>query len=153
MHITGNGFYPPFFKNKSGFAKKFLPPKALQIIEKYMKKGGPGAKLEMDSFGGKMRKIPSDANAFVHRDDTLYWVQLQCHWSRQPEVEKYLPWVLEFFGKLDKYLSGAYVNCPDSDLEHPLEDYYGSNLPRLRQIKAKYDPHNVFRYPQSIRAK
>lgn len=152
-HFAGNGFYQPFFKNKSGFAKKFLPLKALQIIEKYMKNGGPGAKLEMNSFGGKMRKIPSDANAFVHRDDTLYLVQLQCRWSRQHEVEKYLPWVLDFFEKLGKYLSGAYANCPDSDLEHPLEDYYGTNLPRLQQIKAKYDPHNVFRYPQSIRAK
>lgn len=28
--------------------------------------------------------------------------------------------------------------------------YWGSNFDRLRKIKAEYDPHNVFKYEQSI---
>lgn len=28
--------------------------------------------------------------------------------------------------------------------------YWGSNFDRLRTIKAEYDPHNVFKYEQSI---
>ena len=31
------------------------------------------------------------------------------------------------------------------------EDLWGENLPRLRRIKAKYDPGDVFHNPQSVR--
>ena len=38
-------------------------------------------------------------------------------------------------------------NAPASDWER---DYYGSNRERLRQVKAKYDPGNVFSFEQSV---
>lgn len=149
-HFAGNGFYPPFFVCASSFAKRFLPKKVIAIIEKYMKNASPGVKLEINAFGGKMRKIPSDATAFVHRDDTLYWVQLQSHWSKQSDNYKEMAWAYEFFDLLRPYLQGAYVNCPESTLENALEEYYGQNLPRLIEIKQKYDPDNFFHYKQSI---
>ena len=43
---------------------------------------------------------------------------------------------------------GWFVNMCQGD-ENP-EDVFGENLPRLRKIKAKYDPNDVFRNPQSV---
>jgi len=45
---------------------------------------------------------------------------------------------------------GVYPNFPDPALENALTAYHGTNLPRLRQVKAAYDPDNVFRFPQSL---
>lgn len=48
------------------------------------------------------------------------------------------------------YVKGSYVNVPDQNIEKFGKAYYGSNFARLREIKAKYDPDNLFRFPQSI---
>jgi FAD/FMN-containing dehydrogenase len=46
----------------------------------------------------------------------------------------------------------VYPNFPDPDLDDWAQAYYGANYARLVKIKAKYDPHGVFRFPQSLPA-
>jgi len=44
----------------------------------------------------------------------------------------------------------SYQNYADGTLPDYLERYYGSNLPRLIQVKRDVDPQNIFNHPQSI---
>jgi FAD/FMN-containing dehydrogenase len=44
----------------------------------------------------------------------------------------------------------VFQNFADPDLAHWAEAYYGPNYPRLVQIKARYDPSNLFQFQQSL---
>jgi FAD/FMN-containing dehydrogenase len=48
------------------------------------------------------------------------------------------------------YTMGAYVNYIDADLPDWASAYYGTNLPRLQQVKTDYDPDDLFNGPQSV---
>jgi len=44
----------------------------------------------------------------------------------------------------------SYQNYVDGDLTNYAQRYFGTNLPKLVQVKNLYDPDNYFRFPQSI---
>jgi Berberine and berberine like len=44
-----------------------------------------------------------------------------------------------------------YVNYLEDDASDPAAIAYGANLPRLREIKGKYDPENFFRQNVNVR--
>lgn len=45
---------------------------------------------------------------------------------------------------------GAYVNYVDARQENWAKAYYGEGVERLKELKKKWDPENVFWFPQSI---
>jgi hypothetical protein len=45
----------------------------------------------------------------------------------------------------------TYAGYVDPTLQNPQEQYWGSNLPRLVEVKTKWDPSDVFHNPQSVR--
>ncbi|KAF5671250.1 6-hydroxy-D-nicotine oxidase [Fusarium heterosporum] len=118
--------------------------------------------LQMDITGGKYSAIskpkPGDT-AYVHRD-TLLLFQF---YDSVAQTAKYPTDGFNLIKGLRQSISnslkagtwGMYVNYPDSQLKNDraTEMYWGSNLARLESIKAKYDPKNMFRNPQSIQPK
>jgi Berberine and berberine like len=63
-------------------------------------------------------------------------------------------WVRRSWACVHPWGSGrVYPNFPDPELVNWGWAYYGENYPRLRQVKASYDPDAVFRFPQSLPAR
>ena len=110
-------------------------------------RGASAGALLIDSYGGALNRVSPTATAFVHRD-TLASIQ----YFATGNAGSARAWVNASRARLSHATSGAaYVNYIDPDLANWPQAYYGSNLTRLRQIKRRYDPHNLFHFAQSIR--
>lgn len=147
---AGKGRWQPFFKFKNAFIERPFPDEALKIVEHFMSIGDGHDYLFIDSMGGINNRIAPSASAFVHRG-FLAWLHMNAQWHDQKMGPAKLWWATEFYTQLLPYMSfQVYQNTPDLDITNYLERYYGENLPRLVEIKRKYDPENIFHYPQSI---
>ena len=110
----------------------------------------PGAGvLILDAYGGAINRKASDSSAFVHRE-TLFSVQILTYFAPHG-LAAGISWKRRVSRRLRHHVSGAaYQNYIDPDLDHWQRAYYGRNLPRLREIRARVDPENLMRFPQSI---
>ena len=118
--------------------------------------------FQLDIHGGKnsqIAKVPLDATSYAHRDK-LYLIQF---YDRYENNQTY---PATSFGFLDGWVDttvkplprsdwGAYANYADARLSREVaeQQYYGQHLPRLQKLKAKYDPSQLFYYPQSVKPK
>ena len=70
------------------------------------------------------------------------------------EEAKYAPlnkrWFLDKFSYIKNITKGSFINFPLLELENYKEEYFGENLSKLKKIKSKYDPLNIFKFPQGI---
>jgi FAD/FMN-containing dehydrogenase len=114
--------------------------------------GGLG-EVSFDAFGGALNRVRHDATAFVHRN-ALFNAQYRTLWTNPGApsgVANQHAWLRTFYASLHPYANGqAYQNYVDPDLTAWRQAYYGTNYPRLSAIKATYDPHMLFRFPQAI---
>jgi FAD/FMN-containing dehydrogenase len=101
-------------------------------------------------LGGAMARVPSDATAFAHRSSRMM-VNVAAFYNGPEDKAVREAWVDEFAAALQQGDEGAYVNfLGDEGGERVRAAYPGSTWDRLRAIKAKYDPTNLFRLNQNI---
>jgi FAD/FMN-containing dehydrogenase len=122
--------------SKSEFFRAALPRDAIEALV-----ANPGeGELDFSPWGGAYNRVAPDATAFPHRAERFL---LKLTGERE--------WLRRAYEITHPHGSGgAYVNFPDSELDDPHTAYYGSNLERLRRVKAAYDPDRVFTFPQAI---
>jgi FAD/FMN-containing dehydrogenase len=128
----------------------------LSGVEKFQRAGGArGASggIAFDALGGAVNRVAPGATAFVHRN-ALFQAQYTTTWplgSAAAAVARQHAWQQSFWQSMRPYASGqAYQNYVDPALPNWRQAYYGANYARLARVKAAYDPHRVFRFPQAI---
>jgi FAD/FMN-containing dehydrogenase len=63
-----------------------------------------------------------------------------------------IAWSKEYWGKMHPYSAGgAYINMMMDEGQERVRAAYRDNYARLAQVKAKYDPRNLFRVNQNIK--
>lgn len=149
------------WKFLSQFAYAPYPPQAIDLVASFMSKAPtPDCNYFTSAFGGTVRASePPGGSAFAHRD-ALFYAEPGAGWgvrggipaADDPLTDECLTWCAEFGEALQPYVSGAYVNVPNAGMAGWESAYWGDNVERLRAIKAKYDPENVFAFEQSLSA-
>ncbi len=146
--------YPPseMFKSVGRFVVESLSVSEMSKLVGFLRdapEGSVNTSIRLYSFGGKVSEVKSDDTAFFYRD-AKYITLIQSIWEDKEFAEINTQWVEDKAHYLRSITQGSYVNFPDGGLGDYLEAYYGENAERLKIIKKKYDPFNVFRFPQSI---
>lgn len=148
---------PANWKFFSQFTIEPFPKKAISLIASFMRDApSDDSNFFTQAFGGAVKSSPRGGAAFPHRH-ALFYSEPGAGWGTRgqpdtgdPITPKAQAWIAEFSQALRPYVNGAYVNVPNIGMANWQTAYWGSNFDRLRKIKAKYDPHNIFQYEQSI---
>jgi FAD/FMN-containing dehydrogenase len=111
----------------------------------------PLGQLHIHQLGGAMSRVPAGATAFGNRDARFLANYLGI--SLDPADDQTLiAWVRRASEAIEPYGTGArYVNFLADEGESGVRSAYeDETLERLRQLKRRYDPTNVFQLNQNI---
>ncbi len=133
----------------STWLEQYLPHEGLKSIRGFLERTTGDSSFFLLNSGGAMNQIPSQETAFFWRN-TKYYLEWNCEWTKNSETQRNINLLENTRAKLQPYIIGSYVNVPDLGIENYGQEYYGDNFEKLQQVKAKYDPDNVFKFAQSI---
>ena len=125
-----------------------------KIIEGNMSSPSPNTLSSIWNFGGATAKVAADATAFGDRS-MPYMLSIDSVWSDPADDDANIDWTRDFWERMraHSYHGRMYLNFPGQGEEGDkiLEDTFGDNYSRLREIKRKYDPDNRFRFNQNLK--
>ena len=144
------------FAMTSGYQNPgYLSPDGIRSAIHYMltvkeKTGCENASMQMDSLGGAINAIASEATAFPHRNSTLAY-QFLSYYVQPCDQPSMTEWFNDFIDNITTYLGvGKYRNYANLNIRDHNQQYFQENYQRLVNIKAVHDPDNFFEYSQSI---
>jgi hypothetical protein len=101
-------------------------------------------------INGVCHNTGPDETAFANRHTKLSAV-IAGTWHEAEQDEANTTWVRDYFEALKPWSEiGGYVNFMSGDDQDLTDINYGAKMQRLKEIKAVYDPGNLFRVNQNI---
>lgn len=107
----------------------------------------PETLLGLRHLGGAIGQVPEDASAYGNRR-AAYNLSLDAVWEDPGENERMIGWTRRAWANLRARTGGGvYLNFAGLGEENALlaRAGYAGNYERLREIKRRYDPTNLFR--------
>ncbi|CAM3411320.1 FAD-linked oxidase [Bordetella sputigena] len=120
------------------------------LIDSASRLPSPQCEIFLGQLGGHAGRIAPDAMAYPNRD-AKFIVNVHSRWDSPADDAACIGWAREFFGAAAPFALGSvYVNFMTEEESARINAAYGVNYTRLRAIKGRYDPHNLFRHNQNI---
>ena len=126
-----------------------------RLVEHAAAAPSPHSTIDVWYQGGAVARIDEEATPFANRREP-YLLGIEGNWEAESASEENVVWVREMFADM-RSLSrgGVYLNFPGflEEGEQLLQEGYGTNYERLRGLKSRHDPANLFRLNANIEPK
>lgn len=154
------------YKIKAAYLRSSFTEDQLATIHQHLSApGGPSdGGMLLVGYGGQVQAVAPDATATAQRDVVMKAVY-QTIWADESGDAANLAWIRDFYRDTggvpvpNDISDGSYINYPDNDLADPTWNtsgvpwsalYYKGNYRRLQQVKARWDPGNVFQHTLGV---
>ena len=150
--ILDKGF-PPGALNywKSSFVRDLDDAVIDVMVDRFAVCPSPMSGMVIEPYHGAVTRVSVSSTAVPHRERG-YNLLIVSEWLDPTTNDRNIAWGRDTYAALTPYLAARrYVNYLDADERaDAVSAAYGSNYARLRELKRKYDPENIFHLNQNI---
>jgi FAD/FMN-containing dehydrogenase len=129
-----------------------LPDELIDIaVERFASVPSPMTAILLEHFHGAVTRVGATETAVPHRDGG--WnLLIPAVWTDPGETEANIAWARDTFAAMQPHLgSGRWLNyLGDDQADDAIRAAYGPNYDRLREVKRRYDPDNVFHLNHNV---
>ena len=134
---------------KSGFVGGFRKELIDAIVEAYEPHPERATMLFFQHGGGEVSRVAVEATAFPHRYATHNMLNL-VSWPLELDRKPHVDYLRGSWAKLEPFTRGYYTNEVADEAQAVVDENYQGNLARMREVKRKYDPKNLFRLNANV---
>jgi FAD/FMN-containing dehydrogenase len=121
------------------------------LMERFATVPSPMTSILFEHFHGAVTRVGVTDTAVPHRDEG--WNMLiPSVWTDPADTDANIAWTRETFAALRPHMgAGRWLNyLGDDQADDAIRAAYGPNYDRLREVKRRYDPDNVFHLNHNI---
>lgn len=135
---------------KASFATELTDEAIAAHVEHGSKVPAMTSTMHIYPINGACNDVAPDATAFAYRDASFATV-IAGMWPDAADDERNIAWVRDYYEAIAPHSEeGGYINFMAGDDQDRIRANYKGNYDRLQQVKAQYDPGNLFRHNQNI---
>lgn len=134
---------------KGGFWRDIGDHAADAMVEQIMDAPTADSEIYLIQLGGAVADVAEDATAYSGRQAGYYWI-VEPVWDVSADDERCTAWGRAAADRMaDRTIEANYVN-EQADIAIAASAYGTAKYERLRQLKSRLDPTNLFRLNQNI---
>jgi FAD/FMN-containing dehydrogenase len=135
---------------KSGFIDAYPADLPAAIVDGFQADPKRGTVLFFQHSGGAIGRQAIESTAFPHRRSTHNMLSI-VSWSLADDGKPHMDYLRKYWAGLERFTNGYYTNETADEAQAVVDDNYQGNLPRMRAVKKKYDPGNLFRLNANVK--
>jgi FAD/FMN-containing dehydrogenase len=153
MNTLLDGGYPAGALNywMSSFTEGISDELIETVVQRFETVPSPMSGILFEHFHGEVTRIDPTATAVPHRDPGFNLL-LPSEWMDPADTERNIEWTKDTYAAVTEHLRNArWLNyLGDDQADDAIRAAYGPNYERLREVKRRYDPGNVFHLNHNI---
>jgi FAD/FMN-containing dehydrogenase len=137
---------------KSEYLSRIEPALCDKLIEHAARIRSPHGAVVLFQIEGALNQLKEEHSPVGNRD-ARYVLNIAGSWEQAGEDSANVEWARNAWKDMKSFSTGGtYINFLTEDESHErIEAALGKGLKRLAEVKAKWDPHNVFRTNRNIK--